>query len=364
MTDGHWRQRLKAVVAPALFVVLPLCLFGPHTIYSGNEAEFSAPFWVLVRPLLLAGALAASLLILIGVVLPSKLSRAYVALLFGIGLVLWIQANLLVADYGAFTGAAVDFSIESWRNPYEIALWVLVPLLSVIGAPYIIRVAPFASATLIVLQGVTLVVAASQSDAGRSSWRGPSEAMFDLSRKQNVIHIVLDGFQSELFHEILEENRQIFDRSWAGATFFADHAGAFPSTIVSIPAMLTGTVYRNERNLQRYIRDHFEQGSLFKSLRAGGYRVDSVTEMQYDNRSATNFFRMPGRMSRTPNTRGSRRCSSPICRCSAMLRTCSGRRFTTMTSGGCKRYTARATRRAGGSTRSTAPQCSASSRAG
>ncbi len=293
MTDGHWRQRLKTVVAPALFVVLPLCLFGPHTIYSGNEAEFSAPFWVLVRPLLLAGALAASLLILIGVVLPSKVSRAYVALLFGIGLVLWIQANLLVADYGAFTGAAVDFSIESWRNPYEIALWVLVPLLSVIGAPYITRVAPFASATLIVLQAATLVVAASQSDDGRSSWRGPSEAMFDLSRKQNVIHIVLDGFQSELFHEILEENRQIFDRSWAGATFFADHAGAFPSTIVSIPAMLTGTVYRNERNLQRYIRDHFEQGSLFKSLRAGGYRVDSVTEMQYDNRSATNFFRMP-----------------------------------------------------------------------
>ncbi|RPI49644.1 MAG: hypothetical protein EHM55_23295, partial [Acidobacteria bacterium] len=66
-----------------------------------------------------------------------------------------------------------------------------------------------------------------------------------------------------------------------------------PSTIVSIPAMLTGTVYRNERNLQRYIRDHFEQGSLFKSLRAGGFRVDSVTGMQYDNRSATNFFRVP-----------------------------------------------------------------------
>ena len=293
MTGDPWRQRLTAVVAPALFVVLPLCLFGPHTIYSGNEAEFSAPFWVLVRPLLVAGALAAALLILAGVVLSPKVRRAYVALLFGVGLVLWIQANFLVANYAAFTGAAVDFSVESWRNPYEITLWALVPLLSVLGARYVSSVAPFASATLIVLQAAALIVAVSQAEPGRSAWKGPSEAMFDLSRRQNVLHIVLDGFQSELFHEILAENRPLFDRSWSGATFFADHAGAFPSTIVSIPAMLTGSVYRNERHLQRYIRDHFEQGSLFKSLRAGGYRVDSVTEMRYDNQSATNFFRMP-----------------------------------------------------------------------
>jgi len=117
--------------------------------------------------------------------------------------------------------------------------------------------------------------------------------MFELSRSRNAIHIVLDGFQSEMFQEILEEDRQTLDRSWSGAVFFADHTGAFPSTIVSIPAMLTGTVYRNERDLQRYIRDHFENGSLFKSLRAGGFRVDSVTGMQYDHRSATNFYRVP-----------------------------------------------------------------------
>ena len=70
MMDDRWRSRLKDVVAPALLVVLPLCLFGPYTIFSGNEAEFSAPFWVLVRPLLLAGAGIALVLIAVGLVLP------------------------------------------------------------------------------------------------------------------------------------------------------------------------------------------------------------------------------------------------------------------------------------------------------
>ena len=55
MIHDRWGSRLKDVAAPALLVVLPLCLFGPYTIFSGNEAEFSAPFWVAVRPLLLAG---------------------------------------------------------------------------------------------------------------------------------------------------------------------------------------------------------------------------------------------------------------------------------------------------------------------
>jgi hypothetical protein len=294
MIGNHLSVRLKDIVFPALLVVLPLCLFGPFTIFSGNEAEFSAPFWVLIRPVLFAGAGMALVLIAIGLVIPRWLFRAYLALLFGLGLVLWIQANFLVADYGAFTGAAIDWTIESWRNPYEIALWVAVPVLAVAGAKYVARIAPFASAALVAVQAAALVTYAVRADSPTPArWQGPAESMFDLSTKQNVIHIVLDGFQSDLFAEILAEERQTLDRSLSGAVFFANHTGAFPTTITSIPAMLTGRVYRNERSLQTYTRDIFKQGSLFKSLRADGYRVDSVTEMHHDKDSATNYYRLP-----------------------------------------------------------------------
>src|SRR5687767_12661561 len=103
MIANRISSRLKHTVSPALLVVLPLCLFGPFTIFSGNEAEFSASFWVLIPPVLLAGATIAVVLAVIGLVLPHQLFRRYVALLFGLGLVLWIQGNFLVADYGDFT---------------------------------------------------------------------------------------------------------------------------------------------------------------------------------------------------------------------------------------------------------------------
>ncbi len=288
-------RRLQDLLAPVLLVVLPLCLFGPYTIYTGNEAEFTAPFWLIERTLLLAGAGITLVLLAVGFLLPARVLRAYVVFLFGIGLVVWIQGNFLQPDYAAFTGAEIDWTTESWRNPYEITMWVALPLLCVAATRFLFPIAPFASGALVAIQAVWLVTSSlGAGAAARQEWQGPAEGMFDLSRTRNAVHIVLDGFQSEMFGEILEEERQALDRSWSGAVFFADHLGAFPSTIVSIPAMLTGTVYRNERNLQRYIRDHFEEGgSLFKSLRAGGFRVDSVAGMQYDSKSASNFFRVP-----------------------------------------------------------------------
>jgi hypothetical protein len=288
MMDRLWR--LKDVVPLALLAVLPLCLFGPFTIFSGNEAEFSAPFRELIRPLLLAGAASALALIAVGLVLPQKLFRAYGALVFGLALVLWIQGNFLVADYGPLDGTAIDFALESWRNPYEIALWIGVPVVCVLGTKHVARVAPFASAALVAVQ-IAALVSASALLPEPAQWKGPADSMVELSRRQNIIHIVLDAFQSDLFDEILNEDRKALDESLSGAVFFADHAGAFPTTMVSIPAMLTGTVYRQERPLPRYVREHFDKGSLFTSLRAHGYRVDNIAEIVYDTRSASNVYR-------------------------------------------------------------------------
>ena len=273
-------------------VVAQLCLFGPHTIYAGNVAEFSAPFWTLVRPLVVAGGAIVLALAAVSLLMTVKSSRYYIALLFGVGLVLWIQGNLLVADYGVLDGGDIDWTIESWRNPYELALWILVPLLSIAAARHVAPIAPFASAALLTLQTMVLMASVLDTNArAHAEWRGPSDSMFDLSRTTNVIHIVLDGFQSDAFDDILREDRERLDTSFSGAVFFADHAGSFPTTIASIPAMLTGeTSYRNEQPLQNYFRDRFEDGSLFTSLRAAGYRVDNVTTWQYDNSSESNFY--------------------------------------------------------------------------
>jgi hypothetical protein len=294
MSDEKRRRAVVDVMFPALLVVLELFLFGPYTIYSGNEAEFSASFWALERHLLLPAAAMLTVLTGAGLVLRGAWRRRYVAVLFSIGIVLWVHANLLVVDYGPLDGNTIDWAVHAWRNKYEIAFWAAVPVAAVLAAKWIAPVAAFASGVFMALQGALLISTTLQADSQtRAEWRGPSNAMFDVSSRRNAFHLVLDGFHSDVFAEILETERPLMDRDFSGFVFFQDHAGAFPTTMVSVPAMMTGRVFRQEEPLQNYIRTFSKDGSLFATLRSQGYRVDSVTEMRYDNQSASHFFRVP-----------------------------------------------------------------------
>ena len=293
MIDSRPR-RLLTVAFPALFVPLQLLLFGPHTIYSGNVQEFSAPFWSLVVylvPLILAvaGALA-----LIGIALPSRVFQHYVVALVAVGIVLWAQGNLMVGDYGVLNGQDIDWSGHAWRNRYELALWIGLPLVQSCSRAQVFSTAVFASRILIALQVVLLAYTAAQADPeARAKWEGAPEAIFELSSKQNVFHFVLDGFQSDAFHDIVKAERAEMDRQYSGFTFFSNHMGAFPTTIVSIPAMLTGATYRNQEPMRRFIAKEFKRATIFRAMRDQGYQVDAMSGLMYDKPSTTNYYRLP-----------------------------------------------------------------------
>src|SRR5688572_21245196 len=157
-------RRLFTVLFPALLLPLQLLLFGPHTIYSGNVQEFSAPFWNLVVHLAPMMVAIAGVLTLIGILLPAKFFQHYVVTLVALGVTLWAQGNLMVGDYGVLNGQDIDWSGHAWRNRYELALWIGVPLVSVVFARQVFSTAVFASRILIALQVVLLAYTAAQAD--------------------------------------------------------------------------------------------------------------------------------------------------------------------------------------------------------
>ena len=293
MIDSRLR-RFLTVLFPSLLLPLQLLLFGPHTIYSSNAAEFSAPFWSLVVHVAPSIVAIVAALALIGVLLPSRFFAHYVVLLVALGVTVWAQGNLMVGDYGVLNGQEIDWSGQDWRNRYELALWLGVPLMSLVFARHVFPTAVFASRILIALQLVLLAYTAAQADPDeRAKWQGAPEEIFELSTKQNVFHFVLDGFQSDTFEDIVEADRAQMDRQFSGFTFFKNHMGAFPTTIVSIPAMLTGSVYRNQEPMRRFIAQSFKKASLFGTLKSQGYRVDAVSGLIYGRADATTYYKLP-----------------------------------------------------------------------
>ena len=284
-TVREFGGRLHLVAFPALLGPFVLFLLGPHTIYDTNRSEFSAGFTDIAWPWLLM-AVGGGWAILLGIgcvvcLLSDRLARLYAALLFAVGVLVWAQGNLLVADYGLLFGEGLDLSRHIWRAPYELGLWAGGVGLAVVFARRVSTVAAVGSQLLIALQMIALLLPIFTPDrethVDAPGWRFPPGEIYQLSRDHNVIHIVLDAFLSETFGEVIEREPRTFDRDFSGFIFFADHLGAFPTTRASMPAMLTGLAYRNERPLDTFILENIKDRSIFSVLAGHGYHINAVT---------------------------------------------------------------------------------------
>ena len=182
----------------------------------------------------------------------------YAAAAFAVGVLLWGQGNLWNADYGALAGQDLDLVANAWRAPYELVGWAAVLLVSLVFFQPICRLAPFASLVFLGVQTAAIAASGGESDAAqRARWVEPPAAIYQFSATQNVIHVVLDEFQADVFNDIFQQDRAAFDCQFAGFQYFSDHAGSFPTTSFSMPAMLAGqgTGTRNRR------RNSFEKRS-------------------------------------------------------------------------------------------------------
>ena len=281
-TAVDFKRRLLLVAFPALLGPFVVLLLGPHTIYSGNRGEFSIGFTDIAWPWLLM-AVSGGWAVLLGVgcvicLLSVRLTRLYATLLLAFGILLWAQGNLWVGDYGSLDGRAIDWDRLAGRVPYELSVWAVVFPLAALLSRSVSRFAPFTAQLFLVLQAGALAITWGGPAAERPiGWAEPPPELFQFSSERNVIHIVLDEFQSDVFVAMLEEDHASLARTFTGFTFFADHLGAFPSTSLSMPAMLTGKEFRNEQPVPEFVRQAFSEGSIFASLNRAGYAIDATS---------------------------------------------------------------------------------------
>ena len=285
---GAYAARVWLFAAPALLIPAVIFLVGAHTIFSNNAAEFAVSFTELAAPWLLR-TVALNWLILVAAgcviaVISEQLTRMYAAMLFVIGLLLWGQGNVWNPDYGVLAGQNLDLTVHAWRAPYELAGWAICLVLALLFFRPVSRIAAFASVVFLGVQFLAVAFSDARSTGTqRVRWTEPPPAIYEFSAVRNVIHIVLDEFQADVFDDILQHDRATLDRDFSGFQYFADHAGSFPTTSFSMPAMLAGQEYRNEQPAPEFVREAFKQASVFRSVAQAGYDIDATTIVPVDS---------------------------------------------------------------------------------
>jgi hypothetical protein len=106
------------------------------------------------------------------------------------------------------------------------------------------------------------------------------ENKFVFSKKENVVLLILDSFQSDLFQEILREDPGLAD-AFDGFSYYRNTIASYPFTEASTFNILTGEYFDFSQPFQQQIKDIYLRGSILKELKEAGYSVDVFPLVSY-----------------------------------------------------------------------------------
>ena len=291
MTDR--RSAAVTLILLSGWINLKIFFFCPLTIYITNAEEMRVGFqtlaWLYFLPFLACTTLVAAL----GVVLPRGPRQFYAAVLAAIGVLLWLQGDVLLWDYGPLDGTFIDWQREAWKGYVDTPLWMAVIVAAVYWRRRVLpMVRPLCLFLLAVQVGsLWFLEPDPRAEPGDKlgsalTFRDPPERLFQFSDTKNVIHIVLDGFQSDIFEEIVADSKRYRD-SLRGFTFFKEAVTSSTVTYLSVPSFMTATTYLNQVPVWRFKQEALEGRNIVQVLADAGYQVDMASATNF----SLNFYR-------------------------------------------------------------------------
>lgn len=274
---------------PILFViaffVLTLFVFGPGTIYFTNSLEFTNSYF----DLLLVGicfSLVFALvfwLIFLGLwsIGPRVLEKG-LAILFASTFLIWFQGNFLLWKYGPLDGRYIDWSLLKWHGYIDGGIWIGLLAAAFIFSPFVIRIAKKICLIFILFQlGYGMVLFFKQPEMPSfQQYSVDATNKFVFSKNKNVIIIIFDSFQTDVFNEIILGNPGMA-KSLDGFTYFRNALGGYPATELSVALMLTGKFYDNSMPFEQWKRDAYMSQSIPHVLKSAGWQVDIYPKVSY-----------------------------------------------------------------------------------
>lgn len=268
-------RNLKEMALVAFFFSSTLAFFAPLHQYYYNIFEFAfapAELWVIF---LLSGIVIslAITILLYSFRKTSYFDKAF-ALLFAAGSLIWVQGHVLIWNYGPLDGREVDWMGMWPQGLADSAIWIAVFILVTLRTNWVLMFAKRAAVVLILVQMISLFVLYAKTPV--PSWYGyalDDSEKFAFASGKNVIVLVLDTFQSDLFSKVISQKKSYAD-IFEGFTYFPDATAAYNTTRGGVPQILTGKLYDNSTDYQDFIkRTYLSSSSIPRQLKDRAWNV-------------------------------------------------------------------------------------------
>jgi hypothetical protein len=118
----------------------------------------------------------------------------------------------------------------------------------------------------------------------------PPEEIYHYSARHNIVHLVLDNFQTDIFEELVTELG--LEDAFDGFTLYRETAAVAPYTAMAIPSIFKGQVYDGSLAPDEFFRTGMEEG-FHSHLHDRGYRVNMSVLQPADGSRYDTHYRIP-----------------------------------------------------------------------
>ncbi len=282
------KSRILTLVLLAGWISLKIFILCPLTIYVTNAEEMTVGYYSLALLYLIPFLASVAILVFLGMVLPSTPQRVYVAILAAIGGLLWLQGDVLLWNYGPLDGSFIDWNREAWRGYVDSSMWLAVVVAALYWKRHLVARVRTGVLLLLAIQMGSLffmkpwAALVQKTEPFVESLDLP-ERLVRFSASDNVIHIVLDGFQSDVFEELVESSKH-YEESFEGFTFFREATTSTRVTHLSIPSFISASTYRNQIPAWKYHRQIFKGKNILRTMAEAGYQIDVASGVSWMSR--------------------------------------------------------------------------------
>lgn len=254
--------------------VLTVFVFIPSNIYFYNAGEYSYYYYELLFQLLIGALILIFFLVSFSLLLIKK-RNIVLPILFSLCILAWLQGYLINWNYGIEDGGLTVVS-KYYKNYFiDAAIWI-----SVIAACLVFRkrisqnIAINMSIFLIVIQSLAIsyLFFNYEKKLSYKDYYIDETKRYTFSKNENVLLIILDSFQSDVFKEIISEDSE-YRSLFKDFTYYPDTTSGYLFTETNISLVLTGQFYTNLQPFESFKRDAFLKDSLPVNFKKKNWNV-------------------------------------------------------------------------------------------
>ena len=279
MEDKYFelKHRFAFGAAVSAFFCFTLLVFGPLSLYITGNDEMWFSFRSLLFPVLMVSIPGFILLTLLLSLPKGAIHKLLCCLVFGISLGLYIQCGFFNISYGS---GVLDGSQIAWKDyttygAIDSAMWA-----ACIALPFALfmvfkrswrHILMIAAAFIILLQvgGLAVNIYQNQSSLNKLSHEVTVDGMYELSEKDNTIVFLLSSMDAKYYDSYKKAHPDITEEL-DGFTEYDNALSGGSDTLVSLPLMLTGEVYKKDIRYTEFIRNAWNRSNVFDLLDKNG----------------------------------------------------------------------------------------------